>query len=252
MRERKTEAVILDTTDIFDADRSLLLFTREFGRLRARARGVRKPTSRLTGHLLHYIPTQLELVENGEWYLVVQAQIVSHYAAAETYPKDALLFSEQAALLAETMNRLFQDHDPHPAIYDGLVYTLDRLRDLCDTENRRKAELGVAEFVFKCLAELGYRPELFHCAATDADLTEDYIGWSSRVGGLLSREGYQMAEDAFRLSSPKVAVALRQLLRAEFMAERLGMDEEVQAEAVRIIYHYAQTQMGQPLRSLRG
>jgi len=193
-------------------------------------------------------------VESGEWYLIVQAQIVSHYAAAETYPRDTLLFSAQAALLAESVNRLFQDHDPHPAIYDGLVYTLDRLRDLCDQAETpvAKAELVTAEFVFKCLAELGYRAELFRCVASGTELSADFIGWSSQLGGVLCEEAYrQDPGGALRIDSPKTVVALRQLLRAEFMAERLGMDEQVQNEAMRIVYHYAQTQMGQPLRSLR-
>ena len=251
MREHKTEAVILDTTDIFDADRSLLLFTREMGKIRARARGVRKVTSRLTGHLLQYIPTQLELIQTGEWHQITQAQIVSHYAEAETYPRDALLFSRQASLLAESVNRLFQDHDSHPAIYDGLVYTLDRLRDLCDEKEppRAKAELVAAEFVLKCLAELGYRAELFHCVATGEELKEDFVGWSSQMGGVLSQVGYRQAPDSLVLVSTKTVVALRQLLRPEFMAERLAMDEAIQADVTRVIYDYAQTQIGQPLRS---
>ena len=252
MREKKTEAIILDTTDVFDADRSLLLFSREFGKVRARAKGVRKSTSRLTGHLLLYIPTQLELVESGGWYLVTQAQILSHYASVETYPKDVLRFLRQATILAEAVNKLFVDNDPHPAVYDGLVYTLDRLRDLCEGEDFAvRNELVVAEFLLKCLAEMGYRAELYHCVRTGEDITQDFIAWNSQLGGVLSKEGFQgTGGGGIILSSPKTVVALRQLLRPEFMAERLGMAEEVQAEVSKVVYDYLQTQIGQPLRSL--
>lgn len=253
MREQKTEAVILDTTDVFDADRSLLLFTRELGKVRARAKGVRKSTSRLTGHLLSYIPTQLELVESGGWYLVVQAQILSHYASVETYPSDALQFLRQAAVLAEAVSKLFVDHDPHPVIYDGLVYTLDRLRDLCEGGvSGVKNRLVMAEFLLKCLAEMGYRAELFSCVLTGKELDPEFIGWSSQMGGVLTKEGYGQANGGLILSSPKTVVALRQLLRSEFMAERLGMAEEVQQEVSRVAYDYLQTQIGMPLKSLAG
>ena len=77
MRTKKTEAVILGTRDIFDADRSYLLFTREFGKLWARAKGVRRPGSRLSGHLLTCLPTELELHENGGYYLITSAAVKS-------------------------------------------------------------------------------------------------------------------------------------------------------------------------------
>ena len=255
MREQKTEAIILDATDVFDADRSLLLFSRQFGKIRARARGVRKSTSRLTGHLLSYIPTQLEVVETGGWFMITQAQILSHYASSQTYPANALLFLRQAAIVAEAVNRLFVDRDAHPGIYDGLVYTLDRLRDLCGEEGTEapvKNQLVVAEFLFKCLAELGYLPELYRCVLTGQPLDPEFIAWNSQLGGTLSKKGFDQSGTGIVLSSPKTIVAVRQLLRPEFMAERLGMPDEIQQEVSRVVYDYLQTQIGQPLRSLGG
>lgn len=248
MRQYKTEAVILDTTDVFDSDRSLLIFSRELGKIRARARGVRKPTSKLTGHLLEYLPTQLELVESGGWFLIVQAQLLNKYATSSAYPEAALPFLKQAAILAESINRLFIDNDPHPAIYDGLVYTLDRLREQAGSE---VADLLVAEIIWKSLAELGYQPQLQQCVLTGAELQEDSLAWSSVLGGVLSAEGYQKAAgEVRRITSGRTLVTLRQLLRPQFMAEHLRMPAEVQKETVALIYDYAQTIIGQPLRSV--
>jgi DNA repair protein RecO (recombination protein O) len=254
MRERKTEAVILDTTEVFDTDRSYLLFSREYGKVRARGKGVRRPGSRLSGHLLPYLPIQLELVETGEWFLIVQAQMLSQYTTAGGYPDNSLLFLQQAGVVAEAMNRLFIDKDPHPEVYDGLVFTLDRLRDLCSLERVETAyrtQMIAAEFLLKCLAELGYRPELFRCVVTGEELQESFLGWSSRYGGLLSEAGYrQVSNEAFPLTSSRTVVALRQFLEPNFVAERLNMPEEVQKEVARIIFDYLQNQIGQPLRSL--
>ena len=46
------EALILQSHDVGEADRFLILFTRERGRLAARARAVRKPKSKMGGSLL--------------------------------------------------------------------------------------------------------------------------------------------------------------------------------------------------------
>ncbi|MBU6389137.1 DNA repair protein RecO [Patescibacteria group bacterium] len=252
MKQYKTEAVILDTTDVFDADRSFLLFTRELGKVRARAKGVRKPTSKLTGHLLAYLPTALELVEGGSGLLIVQASVTGGAErSGRPYPSDPLLFMRQSEIIAEALNRLFIERDPHPVIYDGLVYVLGRLRELCEDRQSRKAVLLTAEFLLKCLAELGYRAELDRCVITEEPVTEQFVGWSSQAGGLLGETGYQQAAGAgIRLDSPRTVVLLRQFSRPEFMAERVNAAEAVENETIRVVYDYLQTQIGQPLKSL--
>ncbi len=50
--------------------------------------------------------------------------------------------------------------------------------------------------------------------------------------------------------SPKTVVVLRQLVRPELLAERLGMDDEVRDEVVKIIFDYVQSHLGKPLRAL--
>lgn len=255
MREKKTEAIILDSRDIFDADRSLLLFTKNFGKIRARAKGVRRPTSRLTGHLLIYLPTQLELVETGEWYLITQANL-RQSPQGNTYPADSLSFLKQAAILAEAINKLFIEQDSHPVIYDGLSYTLERLNHICATESdeaEQKAALVVAEFLLKALGELGYRPELKHCVVTNKPVSEDFIAWNSRLGGILSQEGFELVfQQGFPVDSSGSIVVLRELMKPSFMAEKLTMSKKVRQEVSRLIYDYLQTQIGLPLKSLSG
>ena len=46
-----TEAIVLRTSSLGEADRLITLLTPGLGKLRAAARGVRKPTSKLGGHL---------------------------------------------------------------------------------------------------------------------------------------------------------------------------------------------------------
>ena len=52
-RERtiRAESIVLRHSDWGEADRFLVIFTRELGKVRAIAKGVRKPRSRKVGHL---------------------------------------------------------------------------------------------------------------------------------------------------------------------------------------------------------
>jgi DNA repair protein RecO (recombination protein O) len=249
MRQIKTEAVILSTSDVFDVDRLLLLFTREIGKVRARARGVRKPTSRLTGHLLVYLPTQLELVQTGDFYLVTQATIIQHESS--TYPSDPIRFLHQAGIIAEAIGRLFIDGDPHPELFDGLVYTLDRVRMLCEGSDNGMSGLVVAELLMKLLVELGYSPQLHECVVTGAQLAEGKIAWNSQLGGAMCfEEGSQLPPSSLRIISSRSIVVLRQFIRPQFMAERLGVSEQIGAEVCGLTYDYIQTIIGQPLRTV--
>lgn len=249
MRQQQTEAIILSTMEVFDADRSYLLLTKELGKVRARAKGVRKIGSKLAGHLLAYLPTQVELVETGEWYLIITAHRVGGEATANPYPAESLRFLEAASVLAEGLDKLMPEKVAQPAIYTDSVYSLERLLHL--------PELGVdrlilAEFFLKALAHLGYLPELKQSVSTGEKLKPDQLYWNSQLGGAFNLTSGVMAEPgSLKLVSSKVIVALRELLKAEFVAERLQVDKDVQTQVVEVIWDYLQTQIGKPLQALK-
>lgn len=247
-RHSKDTAVILHTDDIFDADRIYLLYTYAHGKHRARAKGVRRPKSRLAGSLLPYVPVELEFVagESG-WEIIIQA----HVHAVGGYPEEPLAFLQHAELIAEAIDKLLPDREAHPEFFGGLVHTLDRLRD-CSAQDPDSGVLLllVAELLFKLLIVMGYQPELDHCVVTGTELTPQGLGWSSQIGGVVSEAGIRDVGVAILpLKSAKTVVALRQLARPDFVAERLTMDDDVRVEVCRVIFDYLQTQIGKPLKS---
>lgn len=248
--QRKTGAIVLHTTDIFDSDRSYLLFTREMGKIRARAKGVRKPTSRLGGHLLPFIETTIEAIQTGgDWWLIVTASVGSDISQ---YPDNPLSFLQQGKVVAESVDKIIVDGEPHPELFDGLVYTLDRLRNRAieGEQDPYKLLIITAEFLFKCICQLGYRPELEQCVVTGKPIGEEGGAWSSELGGVVSKEAMQGSHYPLKaLSYPRTIVALRQLARDQFVAERLGMPDELRQEVCSTIFNYIQTHVGKPLKS---
>jgi len=240
MREVKSEAVVLSTMDVFDADRLYLLYTREFGKIRARAKGVRRPTSRLTGHLLSFLPTELGLVKQGDFFLIIQA----HMLPGAAYPDDTLSFLQYGEQVAEAVDKLLVDQEAHPAIYDALAYTLERLHET------HIPELVTAEFFVKCLIALGYRPELERSVLGEEELDPENLGWNSEIGGVFTIPAGGLPVGSRRVQSAKSIVVLRQLTRPEFVGERLGMGEDVQHEVMMLVRDYIQTVIGKPLKSL--
>lgn len=63
MRDIITDALVLDKEEIADFDARLMLFTEKLGRVAARARSIRKITSKLAGHLEPFSFGKVRLVE---------------------------------------------------------------------------------------------------------------------------------------------------------------------------------------------
>lgn len=65
MREYVTEAIVLNREENGDLDSRVSLFTRQFGKLIAKAKSARKITSKLSAHLEPGTLTQVRLVEKN-------------------------------------------------------------------------------------------------------------------------------------------------------------------------------------------
>ena len=173
----RTEAIILRRSDYGEADRILTLYTPRFGKRRAIAKGVRKTTSRLAGHIELFTRVQLMLAEGRNLDIVTQAQIIAPY-------RDLRLDLERisyAYYIAELLDKLTTDEEGQSPAYALLAETLDAL----DTAPR--PELAVRRFELRLLTLIGYRPYLFQCASCQEDLTEEAGHWTPSGGMLCPR-----------------------------------------------------------------
>ena len=80
-RERtyRTEAIVMRRKDIGEADRILTLLTPGRGKLRAIAKGIRKPRSRKAGHLELFTRSKLLLASGRDLDIITQAEVVDAY-----------------------------------------------------------------------------------------------------------------------------------------------------------------------------
>jgi DNA repair protein RecO (recombination protein O) len=170
----RTEAIILRRSDFAEADRLLTLYTPRFGKRRVIAKGVRKTTSRLAGHIELFTRVQLLLAEGRNLDIVTQAQIVAPYRAL----REDLERISFAYYVAELLDKLTTDEEGQSPAYPLLAETLDGL------DAAPAPELAVRRFELRLLALLGYRPYLFQCASCQEELTEAADRWTA-AGGML-------------------------------------------------------------------
>jgi DNA repair protein RecO (recombination protein O) len=175
-RRYTTDAIVLSRFDFGEADRILTLITPGAGKLKAIAKGIRRPTSRLGGSLEPFAELQVALARGRTFEVVTQVS-VGH---AWLNLRDSLESAATAWYLAELADRSLEErHAAEP------LYTL--LRRAYGLLDAGMAPGRVARWYEMHLAdELGMRPEVDRCAECDRMLeAEGHFRWVPQVGGAL-------------------------------------------------------------------
>jgi DNA repair protein RecO (recombination protein O) len=207
----RTEAVVLDRKDFGEADRLLTLYTPGMGKVRAIAKGARRTTSRLSGHIELFTHTELQLASGRNLDIITQSQLIhSHERLRVDLWRAALGFH-----VLELVNYFSEERLENPAVWHVLLEVLGRLdavepevasrqspvasgelaiaepRAQYDADDARltphafSAELAVRYFEAQLLDHTGYRPELRDCTLCRDRLepVENYFHAAS--GGML-------------------------------------------------------------------
>ncbi|MEK7147172.1 MAG: recombination protein O N-terminal domain-containing protein [Patescibacteria group bacterium] len=78
MQEYLTDAIVLGQEQVGDLDVLLDFYTENFGRLKAKAISLKKPTSKLAGHLEPLTLSKIRLIEKNS-FLVADALTISRF-----------------------------------------------------------------------------------------------------------------------------------------------------------------------------
>jgi DNA repair protein RecO (recombination protein O) len=222
------EAVVLRHTDMGEADRLLWLFTRELGKVRAIAKGVRKLRSRKAGHLEPFTRSSLRLARGRDLWIVTQAETVDAYLPI----REDLLRIGYAGYVVELLDRFTYEEGENISLYNLLIETLSRLSQ--DTDPL----IAVRYYEIRLLDLLGFRPQLFQCARCSREIQPEAQFFSAEQGGVLCPKCGQVEQDA-RPASMEALRYLRHFQRSRYKdASRAQIPPSVQSEIEALLNYY--------------
>ena len=175
-RVYSTEAIPLKRMDFGEADRIITLFTPSVGKIRVIARGVRRPTSRMAGHLELFTHAHLVLARGRELDIATQASTVESFRDL----REDLMKSSQAYHLAELVDAFLQDRDANRAVFLLLRDALEALAG-----SAIAPELVARHFELQILAAVGFRPQLYSCLSCEAPIQAEANAYSVPLGGVM-------------------------------------------------------------------
>jgi DNA repair protein RecO (recombination protein O) len=226
-RSYKTEAVVLRSFRLGEADRVLHLYTLERGRVGAVAKGIRKTKSRFGARLEPLSHVELMLHQgSGELQTVTGVELVrSHRAAREQQYRLGV-----GLVGAEAMLRLFTEQEANARAFQALTRFLDLLDDVQPAQRRPSLDPLALSFQLKLLWLSGYLPHLTSCA--DCGQEKALIGYSPKAGGAVCRD---CAEGALRLSPAGLAGIEALLARPLAEAGSVGLTDRSARDALATI-----------------
>jgi DNA repair protein RecO (recombination protein O) len=123
MPVHEAEAIILRRYPLAESDRIVVFITREYGKVRLAAQGVKKPKSRIAGCLepLNHIRLEFWTREGRELGRIRQAELIHSYLGKNPDLAQVYAFS----YFAEIANEMIQENQPSHAFFRLLLASLD-------------------------------------------------------------------------------------------------------------------------------
>ncbi|MFZ5801852.1 MAG: DNA repair protein RecO [Candidatus Omnitrophota bacterium] len=186
MAIQKAEALVLKTQTLRSSSLIVTFFTKEFGKLKGIAKGVRR--EREARGALFELFTALEIVfyekTRSELHLVSEASVLrTHDALRRNFETIA-----HACYFSDLADQVCELHDPHPGVYELLGFAF---RFLPAVPIEKLSRL----FEVKLLGEIGWIPHLGACLECGTgDFREGFF--SVREGSVLCRSCAKGHEDA--------------------------------------------------------
>jgi DNA repair protein RecO (recombination protein O) len=245
-RTYKTEAVVLRSLRLGEADRVLHVFTLDRGRVGAVAKGVRKTKSRFGGRLEPLSHVELVLHQGqSDLQTVTGVQLLqSHQAARADYYRLSV-----GLIGAEAMLRLFSEQEANERAFTALTRFLEVLDELPHTAERPALDPLALSFQLKLLWLSGYLPHLTSCAECGAD-DATLVGYSPRAGGAVCG-GCAGVTEAIGLSADGIR-GIEALLASPLAdAVALALAERSARDALRVVTASYEYHGGFRLKTLR-
>ena len=255
-RSYSAEAIVLRHSELGEADRIVTLFTPYRGKIRAVAKGTRRPISKKAGHLELLCYSRLQIAQGRNLDIITQAQLIENFAQL----RNQLWHMTCGFYLIELIDRFIEDNARHTDVYNLLLQALRTLEVHAQEAQQRQTQ-GIADgtagydrtqlllrhFEIYLLSFIGYEPVLLNCAHCRAELQPRENGFNPSLGGALCPNCSHLWSQALSMNALKI---LRLLQRTEWpLVPHFRFDGSLRAEVKSAMHSLLRFHLERDLKS---
>jgi len=235
MPSLRDHAVVLRWHLLGESDRIVTLLTRNHGKVRAVAKGVRKTTSRIGARLEPFMWVDMQWSPGKSLAIVQQVELIGGYGAKLATNYDAFA---SAQAMVETADKLTE----HEATTDQTLLLVGGLRALAEGEHPHN--LIVDSYLLRALSLAGWTPSLRDCAQTGQPGPHRHF--VPALGGMVSS---QVAPPGSATVSAETVDLLDALLHGDWEVADAS-SEKTRNEASALVQAFVQFHLERGLRAL--
>jgi DNA repair protein RecO (recombination protein O) len=203
MALKRSNAIIIGHYSLGEADKIIVFFTRDYGKVRAVAKGVKRLKSRLSG--------RTEILTYGDLIYFERVgkdlHSINSFDIIESFQslKEDLLKMANCFYLAELIQHVTSESDADPDTFDLMLNTMSLIESMEHTPNPSQEgsndiEVIVRAFEIKLLERMGLNPRLDSCIICSYEINDESPKFSIQSGGVICAKCSKLGHHAFNIS----------------------------------------------------
>ena len=177
-----TDAINLKSYNLSEADKIMVMYSRDKGLIRGVAKGVKKPKSKLGARMDLLVANKLMLHKGKNLDTISQAEALNTFNATRRN-MDKIFYS---MYISEVVNNFGVEDDPCSAVIFDLLY--EALSTVSEADSKVRILNAVLKFQLKMMRVSGFSLELDKCLCCGKSIDEESMYFSGRLGGVVCKE----------------------------------------------------------------
>lgn len=174
-----TDAINLKSYNLSEADKIVVMYSKDKGLIRGVAKGVKKTKSKLGARMDLLVANKLMLYKGKTLDRICQAEALNTFAKTRQN-MDKIFYS---IYITEVVNNFGIEDDPcSNEVYDILYKALDKISN---ASNNIEMLIAVIKFQIKMMQISGFAIELDTCLCCGEVIENENMYFSSQMGGII-------------------------------------------------------------------
>lgn len=182
MNNFTTDAINLKSYNLSEADKIMVMYSKEKGLIKGVAKGCKKPKSKLGARMDLLVANTIMLYKGKNLDTICEAKALNTFKN-NRQDIDKLLYS---TYVSEIVNNFGVEDDPCSGeIYDLLYKSLEKI---ANAKDKKEILIGVIKFQLKIMEISGFGVELDSCLCCREQILAENMYFSSKMGGVICEE----------------------------------------------------------------
>ena len=177
-----TDAINLKSYNLSEADKIIVMYSKEHGLIKGVAKGVKKPKSKLGARMDSLVANKVMLYKGKNLDTICQAEALNTFKETRQ-DLDKLVYSSYISEIISIFG--FEDDPSSKEVYELFYKALDRISN---ANSKKDVVIAAIKFQLKFMLIIGFGLEFDSCVCCREQILDEDMYFSIQMGGVVCEE----------------------------------------------------------------